>query len=181
MKKTILFLSVSLAATTLFAQKLTTTSATIVFDATTSKDALPKAENKTVIAAIDTQTGTIAFEAIMKSFTFSNPTIQEHFNQEKWLNTDLYPTSSFKGKVTNLPNINFQLDGNYPAEVEGELTLHGKTQLVKTTGTIVVEGKKVTASAEFTIKLLDFGVNESAFTSGKVASEPKITVIAELN
>ena len=38
-----------------FCPEKTTTSAVINFDATTEIDALPKAENKTVIAAIDTQ------------------------------------------------------------------------------------------------------------------------------
>mgnify|MGYP003492588993 FL=1 len=50
MKKTILSLAMVLAAGLLFAQKKTTTSAVISFDATTPIDALPKAENKTVIA-----------------------------------------------------------------------------------------------------------------------------------
>lgn len=180
MKRTTLLLALAFATTTMFAQKKTTTSATIIFDATTSKDALPKAENKTVVAAIDPKTGSIAFEAIMKGFAFSNPRIQEHFNGETWLNTDQFPTSSFKGKITNLPAINFIKDGTYPAEVEGELTLHGKTQPVKTTGTIVVDGKKVTASADFTIKLEDYDVKGGAIAAGKVATEPKITVTAEL-
>ena len=45
MKKTILSLAMVLAAGLLFAQKKTTTSAVISFDATTPIDALPKAEN----------------------------------------------------------------------------------------------------------------------------------------
>jgi hypothetical protein len=68
-----------LATGLLFAQKKTTTSATINFDATTSIDKLPKAENKTVIASLDTKTGKLAFEAQVKSFAFSNPRIQDHF------------------------------------------------------------------------------------------------------
>ena len=60
MKKTILFLGLVIAAGSLFAQKKTTTSATVSFDATTSLDALPKANNKTVIGAIDTKTGAVA-------------------------------------------------------------------------------------------------------------------------
>ena len=78
MKKTILSLAMVLAAGLLFAQKKTTTSAVISFDATTPIDALPKAENKTVIASLDAKSGTIAFEAAIKSFSFSNPKIQEH-------------------------------------------------------------------------------------------------------
>ena len=85
MKKTILILALVITTVGLFAQKKTTTSATISFDATTSLDDLPKANNKTAIGAIDTKTGAVAFEATVKNFTFANPTMQGHFNGEKWL------------------------------------------------------------------------------------------------
>ena len=49
--------------------KKTTTSGTISFNATTAKDAKPKAENKTVIASIDIVKGTVAFEVIVKNFS----------------------------------------------------------------------------------------------------------------
>lgn len=181
MKKTVLILALAtFAATTGFAQKKTTTSATISFDATTSLDKLPKADNKTVIASIDTKKGTIAFEAVIKNFSFSNPMMQEHFNGEKWMDSDKYPTSSFQGTISNLAAINFKKDGTYPATVEGDLTMHGVTQKVKTTGSIVVAGAAVTATADFSVKLEDYGVNGPAIGAGKVAKEPKITVSAEL-
>ena len=90
MKKTILFLALALFTTGLFAQKKTTTSAVIAFDASTSLDNMPKAENKTAIGALDTKTGSLAFEATVKNFTFSNPTMQGHFNGDRWLNSDTY-------------------------------------------------------------------------------------------
>ena len=80
MKFTTLTLAIALLSTSLFAQKKITTSGSIAFDATTSLDALPKAENKTVVAALDTKNGSIAFEAIDKSFSFTNPMMQDHFN-----------------------------------------------------------------------------------------------------
>ena len=49
MKKAILFLSLVTITGSLMAQKVTTTSAVVNFDATTPKDALPKAENKTAL------------------------------------------------------------------------------------------------------------------------------------
>ena len=49
MKKSILFLSFFAITGSVMAQKATTTSAVVTFDATTPKDALPKAENKAVI------------------------------------------------------------------------------------------------------------------------------------
>ena len=163
-----------------FAQKKVTTSATIGFDATTSLDKMPKAENKTVIASIDTKKGTVAFEAVIKNFSFSNPKMQEHFNSPNWMDSDKFPSSVFKGKIKNLSAINFKKDGTYPAEVQGDLTLHGVTKNVKTTGNIKVAGKLITATADFSVKLEDYGVNGPAIGAGKVSKDPKITVTAEL-
>lgn len=91
MKQTILLIFLLSATASIFAQKKTTTSAVVAFDASTTIDALPKAENKTVIAAVDTKTGTVAFEANVKNFAFSNPMIQNHFNSPKWFDSDAFP------------------------------------------------------------------------------------------
>jgi len=178
MKRTILSLALILATGLVFAQKKTTTSAIVSFDATTSLDQLPKAENKTVIAALDPKSGNIAFEVNIKNFAFSNPRIQEHFNNPGWMHSDKYPTAVFKGNIINLSSIKFTTDGTYPAEVNGDMTIHGVTQAVKTTGSITVKGKEITASAEFSIKLSDYSVDGSAVGAGKVSKEPKITVTA---
>ncbi len=175
MKKTILF-ALLLSSATLFAQKKTTTSGNINFDATTSTDALPKAENKAVVASLDPKTGKLAFEAIIKSFEFSNPRIQDHFNGKGWMDSEKFPTATFEGTITNLSTINFSKDGTYEAEVEGTLTLHGETKKIKLPAVITVNGKSLHAVAEITIKLEDFKVDGPAIAAGKVAKEPKITI-----
>jgi polyisoprenoid-binding protein YceI len=179
MKKTILSLTMVLAAGLLFAQKKTTTSAVISFDATTPIDALPKAENKTVIAALDTKSGTVAFEAAIKSFAFSNPKIQEHFNSAGWMDSDQFATATFKGSITNLKAVKFNKDGTYAVDVTGDLTMHGITKAIDAKGTITVSGKVVVASADFKVKLEDYKVEGKAIAAGKVAKEPTIKVVAE--
>ena len=181
MKKTILTLSIAITSLIAIAQKKTTTSATIGFDASTSIDNLPKAENKTAIAAIDQAKNTIQFEAAVKSFAFSNPKIQEHFNQKNWMNSDEFPKATFTGVITNPGAVNFKKDGTYIVNVEGDLSIKGKSQKVTTPATIVVEGKKLKASASFSIKLADYEIDGQAISAGKVSKEPKITVSAELN
>jgi polyisoprenoid-binding protein YceI len=180
MKKTIMLFALVGLTTIAFAQKKrTTTSATINFDATTSKDALPKAENKTAVASLNTKTGEVAFESIIKSFNFSNPKIQEHFNGESWMNSEKFPKATFKGKITNVAAVNFKVDGTYSGTVSGNLTLHGVTKPVTTTANIVVKGKVITTTTDFTVKLADYAVDGPAIGAGKVATEPKISVIAE--
>lgn len=174
MKKTLLILALALTGTA-FAQKKTTTSATVNFDAATPLDALPVAENKTVIAAIDTKTGTVAFEAQIKGFNFSNPMMQEHFNGAKWMDSEKNPTSTFKGKITNLGEVKFDTDGTYTANVAGDLTMKGISKPIEGKATIVVKGGAITATSNFTIKLSDYSISNAG---GKVADEPKITVAA---
>jgi polyisoprenoid-binding protein YceI len=180
MKKTIILFALVGFTTASFAQKKkVTTSATINFDATTKIDALPKAENKTVVASLDTKTGDVAFESIIKSFSFSNPKMQEHFNGAMWMDSEKFPKASFKGKITNLSAVNFKKDGTYSATVTGDLTLHGVAKPVTTTASIKVAGKTVSTTTDFSVKLADFEVNGPAIGAGKVATDPKITVVAD--
>ena len=160
--------------------KKTTTSGTISFNATTAKDAQPKAENKTVIASIDIDKGTVAFEVIVKNFSFENPMMQEHFNSATWMDSEKFPTASFKGNIANLSAINFKKDGTYAAQVKGDLTIHGVTKSVTSAGSISVVGGTVKIVSDFSVALADYGVNGPAIVAGKVAIEPKISVSAEM-
>lgn len=179
MKKTILILALALIAGSVFAQRKTTTSATVLFDATTSIDKLPKAENKAVIAAVDTKTGVVQFEAPVKNFAFTNPTIQQHFNGERWMNSDTHATFTFKGTITNLSAINFEKDGTYTADVEGLLNIKGKEQKIKAPATVIISNGVITASSDFEISLADFEISGAPIDAGKVSKQPKISVRAE--
>lgn len=179
MKKTFLFLSFIAISAGIFAQKKTTTSATVAFDASTKIDNLPKAENKAVIAAIDTKTGSVQFEAAVKNFAFTNPTIQDHFNGAKWMNSDQYPKFSFKGTVTDLSKVNFAKSGTYTVTVTGDLTIRDVTKPVTAPATVTIDGGTISAVSEFNFKLSDFGITGTPIDAGKVAKEPKITVSAE--
>ncbi|MGB4843828.1 MAG: YceI family protein [Ferruginibacter sp.] len=178
MKKTLLSFTLVLATGLLFAQKKTTTSAIINFDATTSIDALPKAENKTVIASLDTKTGKMAFESSVKSFTFSNPRIQEHFNNKGWMDSDQFPSATFIGSIANIKTVNFEKNGVYAVNVNGNLTIHGVTKSIETKGTVTVKDGVITTNSEFSIKLEDYAVSGGAIGAGKVSKEPVITVTA---
>jgi polyisoprenoid-binding protein YceI len=179
MKKTILALALVAVTGSLFAQKKTTTSATVAFDASTSIDKLPKAENKTVVAALDPKTGSVAFEATVKNFAFENPTIQQHFNGGNWMDSDKFPSFVFKGNIVDASKVNFAKDGTYTTNVEGTLTVKGVEQKVTAPATIVVKSGAISTTSNFSIKLADFGISGAPIEAGKVAKEPKITVSAD--
>lgn len=181
MKKTILFFLIAVISLTATAQKKTSTSAIVAFDASTAIDNLPKAENKTAVAAIDLSKHTVQFEAAVKNFSFANPKIQEHFNQKSWMNSDEHPKATFSGVIINPKAVNFKKDGTYNVTVEGDLTLRGKSQKVSAPATIVVAGNTLKTTSAFSIKLADYEIDGPPVAAGKISGEPKITVSAELN
>ena len=178
MKKTVLFLSFIALAGGVMAQKVTTTSAVVSFDATTPKDALPKAENKTVIASLDKTTGVIMFEAAVNNFAFGNPKIQEHFNGANWLNSTEFPKFTFSGKIDKLGEVKFNKNGSYTVKVSGNLVVKGISKPVSASAKIVVKDGTVTSNSDFSIVLADYGITGAPIDGGKVSPEPKITVSA---
>lgn len=181
MKKSILFLSLLTITGSVMAQKVTTTSAVVSFDATTPKDALPKAENKTVIASFDKGTGAVAFEAAVNNFAFSNPKIQEHFNAATWMNSASFPKFTFTGTVDKINKVKFKKDGVYKVNVTGNLTVKGIAKPVSAPATVTVAGGVISAAAAFSIKLKDYGITGAPIDGGKVAEKPTITVAASFN
>jgi polyisoprenoid-binding protein YceI len=89
--------------------------------------------------------------------------MQDHFNSE-YLHSNQYPRGDFKGTIANIKTVHFNLDGNYPVEVNGELTLHGVTKKVSTKGNISIKNGKPLAKASFPILVKDFGIKAEDVT-----------------
>ncbi|HRD59096.1 MAG TPA: YceI family protein [Ferruginibacter sp.] len=178
MKKTTILFALIFAAAGVFAQAKKTTSATVSFDASTEADPVAKAENKTVIAVLNTKTGAIGFEAAVKNFAFENKRVEEHFNAERWLNSGKFPTFAYKGKVTDITKVNFKKDGTYAVTVEGELTVKETTKPFSTPATITVKAGKVSGAASFSVNLPEYGVMADG---KKVSKDAKVSVAADFN
>ncbi|MEX1202643.1 MAG: YceI family protein [Ferruginibacter sp.] len=178
MKKSTFLLALLLTSAGLFAQTKKTTSASISFDASTPADPVAKAESKTVIAALEVKTGNVAFEAAVKNFSFENKKVEEHFNAERWLNSEKYPKFSFKGKIDDLKKVNFKKEGTYTVSVTGNLTIKETTKVITAPAIIIIKEGKILASSNFSVNLPDFSVMADG---KKVSKDANVIVTAELN
>lgn len=124
---------------------------------------------------INTSKGELNFSLLVKSFHFEKALMEEHFN-ENYMESDKFPKSTFKGKIDNIKEINFNKDGQYPAKVSGDLTIHGVTKNIKTSGIITIKAGKVSANSEFKIRLADYNIKVPSVVSNKIAEDIKITV-----
>ena len=104
--------------------------------------------------------------------------MQEHFN-ENYMESDKLPKSSFKGKITNPGKIDFKKDGIYPAEVDGDLTIHGVTKTISSTGTIEIKAGIITAKAKFTVSPKDYNIKIPALVEKSIATSIDVSVDIE--
>lgn len=179
MKKTILFLFAALLiAGTAFktdeGKKFFTRTGHIWFYSHTSVEDI-EAHNYKVSSVIDAASGAMEFSVLMTAFQFEKALMQEHFN-ENYVESTKYPKATFKGKISNIKDVNFSKDGSYPVTVTGNLTIKDKTNPVSTKGTLVVKGDQFTASSKFRIKLADYNVEIPKMVSNKIAEEIDINV-----
>ncbi|TAE55325.1 MAG: YceI family protein [Bacteroidetes bacterium] len=138
------------------AQKFMTKTAHIWFVSQTAMEKI-EAHNNQGTTILDTQTGDVVFQVLMKGFQFEKSLMQEHFN-EKYVESDKFPKAVFKGKITNLSEIKFSQPGTYKARVTGEMNLHGVTKPLSTEGTIEVKNGKLIVKAKFTVALADYSI-----------------------
>ena len=132
------------------------------------------AENKAVSVVLDTKTGILQFSLLMKGFEFKKALMQKHFN-EKYIESDKFPKSEFKGAFVNNTLVKYGMDGVYPVTAKGKLSIHGETKDIEATGIVIVKNGKLILSSTFYILIPDYKIN--ANMNDKVA----ITVDCSLN
>jgi len=164
----------------LFAQsKYFTKSADIKFDASGPMEDI-KAENKKATFVLDAKTGAIELAVLLKAFEFDRALMQEHFN-ENYVESDKYPKSTYKGKITNFSDVDLTKDGSYPVKITGQLTMHGKTKDVPAKGTLLVKGGKVSGTANFKVQLSDFDIDIPGVVKDKISNTVNLNVAVWLD
>ena len=162
-----------MATSCLYAQKYTTKTGVVKFEATVPSFEEVAGENKTVSAAFDTATGDIAVLALMKGFRFKVALMEEHFN-ENYVESDKFPKATFKGKVEGLDVSKLTADAK-TYTITGDLTLHGKTKKISDTAKISKSGNTITITGAFEVKPGDFAIEIPSVVSKKVADKISIT------
>ncbi len=145
----------------------------IFFNATGGIEKIAAVNNQTDSKFVD-QTGQMIFAVLIKGFKFENQLMEDHFN-ENYMESSKFPKADFKGFITNIKDVNFSKDGTYPITVDGNLTIHGVSNKVSTTGTLVIEGGVPEINGTFKVKIKDYGIS-GMYIGDKIAPDASITV-----
>lgn len=166
MKKISLILVLSLSSISLFAQHhYVTTKGTVTFFSDAPLEDI-QADNVKTAGILDAVKNEIAVQMKITDFEFPNKLMQEHFN-ENYMESEKYPTSVFKGKIKE--EVNVVEAGSYQVHVDGTLTIHGVTQKVQVSGTIVSDGKQLKLDFKFPVKLEDYKIEIPTIVFTKIS------------
>ena len=133
------------------------------------------AENNQVISVLNTQTGTLQFSLLNNAFHFPKAKMEADFNED-YMESDKYPRSTFKGTITNLSDVNFNKDGTYAVNVNGDLTIHGVTKSISAPGTITIKNGNVSATSSFKVLVRDYRIKIPSIVSNKIGESIEIKV-----
>jgi polyisoprenoid-binding protein YceI len=158
----------------LFAQKMSTRSGEIKFEASMPALEEVAATNKTASCILDEATGDFVALALVKAFKFKAPLMEEHFN-ENYIESTKYPKATFKGKILNFDTKKLTATKT-DYDLEGDLTMHGVTKKVKTKISLSLNAGKVTAISNFTVKPVDYKIEIPSIVKSKIAENVKVTL-----
>jgi len=177
MKKTILIIAIAFITNGLLAQKYFTKTGHVSFFSATPVENI-EAHNYQTTSVIDFSTGEIVFSVLMKSFEFEKALMQEHFN-EKYVESDTYPKSTFKGKITDFEKVNLKKDGVYEVNITGEMLIHGTTNKVNAKGKLEVKNGTIIGTSTFQLEPETYKVTIPSLVRDKIAKSLTIKVKME--
>ncbi len=181
MKKVIFstaFVAITVLGVTAQTRYLTRTGQATIFSHTTAEDIT--AVNNTVTGVINDSLGEIAISLPVQSFQFEKALMQEHFNSSNFLDSKQFPRIALKGKITNLPAIDFTKNGKYEATITGDLTIKGTTKPITEKALIEVNNGGVTVNSKFIVKDIgSYGVGKpKGSKKNNVADDIEVTYTA---
>ena len=138
-----------------------------------------EAINEKVSCVLDFNTGEIVFQMSMIAFDFDKALMQEHFN-EKYVESEIYPKSTFKGKIENWDLLNTQQEGVFNIKSSGVIEIHGVKKEIVADGILEILNKKVNIKSSFSIKIEEFNIKTPRIVRDNIAEEVVINVDVQL-
>jgi polyisoprenoid-binding protein YceI len=161
------------------AQKYSTKTGSLKFEASVPSFEEVEADNKTASAVLDTSNGNLAVLALVKGFRFKVALMEEHFN-ENYVESDKFPKASFTGKIENFDASKLTSQAT-TYTITGDLTLHGVTKKVSSKAKISKSGTTIQIMGDFIAKPEDYNISIPKTVRSKVANQVNVSYNLSLN
>ena len=134
-----------------------------------------KADNLEVSSVLVVESGEVAIIVKMTDFQFEKKKMQEHFN-ENYVESEKFPKAIFIGSILDPSKVDYATKKIYHVKVEGDLTIHGKTNRVSTDATIEVISDGITARTKFMINPEDYDIKIPRVVRKNISEKLEVTV-----
>ncbi len=129
-----------------------------------------KADNNQVLSIVDSDTGEIAIQLLMRSFMFKKALMQEHFN-ENYVESYKYPKATFSGKIMKFNELE-ELKGE--TEIVGTLNVHGRDKEISTKVNVEINEDEIILKGDFYVEVADFDIKIPAIVENNIAKTIKV-------
>lgn len=133
-----------------------------------------KASTKNLSGALNITDRSFSFSIPTKTFEGFNSSLQKvHFNED-YMETELYPNSTFKGKI--IEEVDLSVQGEYKIRAKGKMNIHGVEfdRIVRCD--LIVGENKIDVKAVFTVFLADHNISIPSIVNKKIAEEIKLDI-----
>mgnify|MGYP006306357059 CR=1 FL=1 len=133
-----------------------------------------QAKSTEIEGLLDPASGFFAISLPIISFDgFNNALQQVHFN-ENYMESVIYPKSTFEGKI--IEDISFEVPGSYEIRAKGTLSIHGaKTERIINCQ-LIVNAESVQVKSTFFVPLIDHDISIPKVVKQKISPEIKVNV-----
>ena len=132
------------------------------------------ASSEELVGVLNIQDRRFSFSLPVNTFEGFNSSLQKtHFN-ENYLETDIYPQATFKGKI--IEEVDLGMNGQYRIRAKGKLDIHGilVDRIIRCD--IQVSFETITVKADFTVFLDDHDSKIPSIVNQKIAEEIKVSI-----
>lgn len=133
-----------------------------------------KASSKNLAGAINISDRSFSFLIPTKTFEGFNSSLQRtHFNED-YMETAIYPNSTFKGKI--IEEVDLSVPGIYKIRAKGKMYIHGVENDRIVRCDLIVSENKIDVKANFTVFLADHNISIPSILNQKIAEEIKLDI-----
>ena len=167
MKPILIITSIFLTMNFAFAQKYSSKTGKITFEASVPMFEDVYADNSSTTVILNADTGDMAALAMVKDFKFKTSLMQEHFN-ENYAESAKYPKTSFKGKIANFNKADLSAKAK-TYTITGTLNFHGVDKQVQSSAAVYLKDDRIMVQGKFIAKPADFKVKIPKMVIAKIA------------
>lgn len=172
MQKSTLFIVALLLGNLAMAQKYTSKSGNLTFEASLPMVEDVYAQDKNNSVVLNSDTGDIASISMVSNFRFKVKLMEEHFN-ENYAETSKYPKTTFRGKIAGFDKTKLTANPQ-KYTVQGILNFHGVDKNITSTATLSIKDGKIYMQGAFVAKSADFKVTIPKMVMKKVAENVNV-------